>query len=75
MYNYCTLGGNTLPPGKNSLSIDIFRKDASKYANLVVELYVCDNFNEFYRFKKNEWHRESYEKQYDFTYTFMIMLC
>ena len=57
IYNFCTYGGNTPPrrgrsnpPGEKFFNAGIFRKNASKYAKLMVERYVCDNLNQIYRF-------------------------
>ena len=43
IYNFCTCG-------VNASNIGIFRKNASKYATLMVESCVCGNLNQIYRF-------------------------
>ena len=41
---------SSLSPVENFFNIVIFRKNSSKYAELVVEPFVCDNLNQIYRF-------------------------
>ena len=38
------LGGWSKPP-EGKISGDIFRKNTSKYAKIMAELYICDNLN------------------------------
>ena len=40
--------GLNAPSGKKFFTIVIFRKNTSKYAKLMVELYICDNLNQIY---------------------------
>ena len=55
IYNFCTYGGNSLsigevtPPGETFFTVSIFRKDASKYAKLKVEPYICGNLKQIYQ--------------------------
>ena len=49
IYNFCMYGSN-LPRGRNFFAICIIRKNASKYAKLMVESYICDNLYQVYRF-------------------------
>ena len=36
------------PPREIFVTVGIFRKNTSKYAKLMVELYICDNLNQIY---------------------------
>ena len=88
MYNFCIYGGDTPPPpGENFFFIvGIFRKNALKYTKLAVELYICDNLKQIYRFfifnkpilreksLKNVLGRSSGRQYIDFFRTFMIIL-
>ena len=38
------------PPREKFFTIGIFKKNTSKYAKLMFELYICDNLNQIYRF-------------------------
>ena len=46
------LGGDVPPPrgGEKFFTVYIFRKKTSKYVKLTVELYICDNLSQIYRF-------------------------
>ena len=51
IYNFCMYGGNTLPVGEEVIpsgekffTDGIFRKNTSKYAKLMVEAYISDNY-------------------------------
>ena len=58
IYYFCTCGYNASlrrweepSPGEKFLNTGIFfTKSVSKYAELMVELYICDNLNQIYRF-------------------------
>ena len=58
------MGGIHPSPRENSFTIGIFKRITSKYAKLMIELYICDNLNQTYRFlsllTKKNFERESY---------------
>ena len=41
---------NPPPPGEKFFTVGIFRKNTSKYAELMVEPYICDSLNQVYHF-------------------------
>ena len=79
--NFCICVGNTRPPVEGEypswegglFNISMFRKNASKYAELMVESHDCDNYKEmllsfsFVKKKKKLQNRKSSAR-----YTFMI---
>ena len=86
MYNFGMNRGNTPLAGRGPLggekifTVGIFRKNASKYAKLIVEPYICENLNQIYRFfpfipKNFQIHlvkKSSARKQTDFFRTCVI---
>ena len=42
--------GESYTPAEKFFTVDIFRKNASKYVKLIVKPYVCGNLYQIYRF-------------------------
>ena len=41
-----SVGGEVIASGKKFFTVGIFRKNTSKYAELMVEPYICDNLSQ-----------------------------
>ena len=44
--------GKVIPWGENFFTVGIFRKNSSKYANLMIESCICDDLSQIYKIFK-----------------------